>query len=523
MDIETENGVIHTIDKVINPSDKKIHEQILQYEEYSLFGQALVETGLTETLDLYKIDPEYENRLEELGGKLKSNYSVEREGDAYAPVERRQRYTVLLESNDLLADENNNHLGIKILTIEDLEKLAQEFYGTEAPGDYTNPNNALHRYMQYHIIDRQLFYEGSGPGGFIMEGYQSGDGGFSSEINLPTTYDRYDYFETLLPYSIIKVTRPFTNEQYSNKLVINYAQEKGTYCTPNNIGIMEKYMNVTIIKDDETGIEGFETNALNGTLHPIDKILVYNEDEMAGNILNERMRWDVSSFFPEMTNNLLRWEENSGTDKKTTYLPDGYCDRLVVNGVVDNTVILYLRPHNYDGGYPNYQGDELLALGRYDFKYRIPHVPAGTYEIRVGYSTSGLRAITQFYFDNNVCGIPVNMKLTPGDVKIGWFDDKDMTDEQIKENDNAMRNRGDMKGPASCVLDKDGKSMRNANNVLRKIIGTFKITKGDHWLRFKNVTEEIQSGTDYVQFNQDFLEIVPTSIISNPAKPEDQN
>lgn len=524
LDIETENGVIHTIDKVINPSDKKIHEQILQYEEYSLFGQALVETGLTETLDLYKIDPEYENRLEELGGKLKSNYRIEREGDAYAPVERRQRYTVLLESNELLANPENNHKGWEIRTLEDLERLAQEFYGTEAPGDYTNPNNALHRYMQYHIIDRQLFYEGSGPGGFIMEGYQSGNGGFSSEINLPTTYDRYDYFETLLPYSMIKVTRPFTNELYSNKLVINYAQEKGTYCTQKNIGIMEKYINVTIIKDDETGIEGFETNALNGTLHPIDKILVYNEDEMAGNILNERMRWDVSSFFPEMTNNLLRWEENSGKDAKTTYLPDGYCDRLVVNGVVDNTVILYLRPTDTGtGGYPNYMGDELLALGRYDFKYRIPHVPAGTYEIRFGYSVSGLRAITQFYYDNTVCGIPVNMKLGSEDPKIGWFLEDDMSEEQIKENDKAMRNRGYMKGPASCVLDKDGNSMRKSPLALRKIVGTFNITKGDHWLRFKNVTENEKDGENYVQFNQDYLEIVPTSIISNPAKPEDQN
>ena len=219
LDIETENGVIHAIDKVLNPSDKKIHEQILQYKEYSLFGQALVETGLTEILDLYKIDPEYENKLEDLGGKLPANKHITREGEAYAPVERRQRYTVLLESDDLLANPDNNHKGWEIRTLAELEKFAQEFYGTDAPGEYTNPNNALHKYMQYHIIDRQLFYEGSAPGGFIMEGYYSGVEGFSSEINLPTTNDRYDYFETLLPYSMIKVTRPFTNELYSNSLV----------------------------------------------------------------------------------------------------------------------------------------------------------------------------------------------------------------------------------------------------------------------------------------------------------------
>jgi hypothetical protein len=285
---------------------------------------------------------------------------------------------------------------------------------------------------------------------------------------------------------------------------------------------MEKYMNVSIIKSKEVGIENFNNNALNGTLHPIDKILVYNEDEMIGNILNERMRWDVSSLFPEMTNNYLRWEENS--TNKTTYIPDGYCKRLVVNGVVNNTVILYLRPTSTStGGYPNYQGDELLALGRYDFKYRIPHVPAGTYEIRFGYSTSGLRAITQFYYDSSVCGIPVDMSLGSDDPLIGWFDEKEMSDEQIKENDKAMRNRGYMKGPASCVLNKEGDSMRKSPLALRKIIGTFNITTGDHWLRFKNVTENEKDGNNYLQFNQDYLEIVPTSVISNPAKPEDQN
>ena len=522
-DIETENGVIHAIDKVLNPSDKKIHEQILQYKEYSLFGQALIETGLTEILDLYKIDPEYENKLEDLGGKLPANKHITKEGEAYAPVERRQRYTVLLESDELLATPDNNHKGWEIHTLADLEKLAQEFYGTDAPGEYTNPNNALHKYMQYHIIDRQLFYKGSSPGGFIMEGYYSGVEGFNSETNLPTTNDRYDYFETLLPYSMIKVTRPFTNELYSNSLVINYAQENGTFCTPKNMGKMEKYMNVSIINEEEVGIEGLNNIALNGTLYPIDKILVYDEDEMRGNILNERMRWDVSSFFPEMTNNYLRWEENAS--HRSTYIPDGYCERLRVNGVVDNTVILYLRPteHVSLGGYPNYMGDELLALGRYDFEYRIPHVPAGAYEIRFGYSVSTERAITQFYYDDKICGIPVDMTLGSNNPLIGWFEEKEMDEDLIKENDKAMRNRGYMKGPASCALNKDGESMRKSELALRKIIGTFNITKGDHWLRFKNVTENEMSGTEYLQFNQDYLEIVPTSIISNPAKPEDQN
>jgi hypothetical protein len=115
------------------------------------------------------------------------------------------------------------------------------------------------------------------------------------------------------------------------------------------------------------------------------------------------------------------------------------------------------------------------------------------------------------------------MQLGSKDPLIGWFDEEGLGEDVIKENDKAMRNRGYMKGPASCVLNKNDDSMRKSELALRKIVGTFNITKGDHWLRFKNVTENEKSGENYLQFNQDYLEIVPTSVISNPAKPEDQN
>ena len=285
---------------------------------------------------------------------------------------------------------------------------------------------------------------------------------------------------------------------------------------------MQKYLNVTVLRRDESGVNNFDQKAINGALHTINKILIYNEDEMAGNVLNERMRWDVSSLFPELTNNGVRWEDP--TTNKTTYIPNGYSNRLVVNGVVDNTAVIYLRPTGTGlNGYTNYHGDELLAVGRYDFKYRIPHVPAGNYEIRFGYCVSGLRAITQFYYDDKVCGIPVDMKLLGTDPLIGWFDEEGMTKDEILEKDKAMRNHGYMKGPASCMLAaKESKNMRASANAIRMIVGQFNITKGDHWLRFKNVTENSKSGESWLEFNQDYLEIVPISIISNPAKPEDQ-
>jgi hypothetical protein len=419
---------------------------------------------------------------------------------------------------------------MSIQSLEDLEKFASEWYGTNALGDYTNPENPLYKFVAYHIIDRRLLYaSSSGPGGFLMENYDHKD--FRSEVNLPTTFDRYDYFETMLPHSMIKVTKPFTNTSmytpygadaeraFKQEIVLNYAQDNGTRCNNPN---MKYHINV-VVEDAGTsmrrpGLEEFNQEALNGIIHTIDKILIYNEDEMVGNVLKERMRWDIMSIFPELTNNDVRWAPQ---DQYTlTYIPGDFCAGLKPNN--NDTYIYYLRPHATGlGGYVNYQGDELLVIGKYDFQYRIPHVPAGNYEIRFGFSMSDARGVVQFYLDGKICGIPVDMRNTAENIAfIGWFDEEEMTEDDIRENDKAMRNRGFMKAPASCHVTSEKNSMRESDLAMRKIIDTYRLDKGDHWLRFKDVMEG-STGT-LNEFNQDYLEIVPTSVISDPTKPEDQ-
>lgn len=519
-DIETENGYVQVIDKMLSPSNNLLPAQIKLHNEFKLFAEAIDSTGLDAVLNLHdNIDPEYD-------GLQFGPITIDREGKAPYPEELRQRYTVLIETDATFANPENNHLGIEITNIPSLYTLAKSIYGDAAEGNYKDTANALYKFVAYHIIDRQLEYSSSsGPGGFIMENYEGGDG-FKSEINLPTRFDRYDYFETMLPFTLIKVTKPFTNVELraendnETPIVLNYAQENGTYRLPRTDNIdMSKYINVIVQTADKSGVKDFGQSAINGTIHTINKILVYDDKEMSGNILNERMRWDAASLFPELTNNRVRWAKND--IYKITYIPNGYCERLITNSADAN--VYYLRPHSTSvGAYVNYQGDELLVTGKYDFQYRIPHVPPGDYEIRFGYSASDLRGICQFYFDGEICGIPVDMTDKEANIAIvGWFDEEEneMSEAEILENDKAMRNRGFMKGPASCELEKD-KSMRASEKALRKIIGTQKLGRRDHWLRFKNVTEN-STGRD--QFNQDYLELVPTRIITDQRKPEDQN
>ncbi len=528
-DLEMENGIVHVIDKVLAPSSLKAAELLATYPSFSVFNSALQATGWHERLTEYEIDPDYDNT--EKGPA----FETQNKQTPPVPKFKHKCFTLLVESDDLLADPSKNSLNMAITNLDELEEFASHWYGTEAPGDYTNPKNAVYKFVAYHILDRQLVYSSSsGPGGFIMENYYNSDSSYYSETNMPKSFDRYDYFETNLPYTMVKVTKPFTNNTryypystdnntgetyWRQQIVINYAQNSGSLC---NNPEMAHHINVVVepisVTKKRPGLEKFNPSALNGMIHTIDRILVYNEDEMVGNVLRERMRWDVISLFPELTSNEVRWQQ---ADEYTlTYIPLNYSTRLRVNN--ETSDIYYLRPHSTSlGGYVNYQGDELLVTGKYDFEYRIPHVPTGTYEIRFGFSQSDARGVAQFYLDGKICGIPVDMRNTSeNQITIGWFDEDGMTEAEIRESDKAMRNRGFMKGPASCH-PVDGQSMRESVLAIRKIIGTFRLDQGDHWLRFKDVMENSTGKLN--EFNQDYLEIVPTIVISDPTRPEDQN
>lgn len=535
-DLEKENGYVNVIDKVLAPSKALAFKQVGKHASFSLFYQALEATGLNKIIEEHEIDPGYDP---EVIGPHFSHKS--QNGKTVYPPTKFQKFTILVESDDLLADSTKNHLGLSIQSLEDLEKFASEWYGTKDLGNYKSTENPLYQFMAYHILDRKLEYlKPSGPGGFIMENYTSKHD-FDIDAHIPKTHDRYDYFETLLPHTSIKCTKPFSNDKeyipygttekstFSNEIILNYAQDEGERCVNPN---MQYHINVVVEKDEITrkrpGLAEFEGDAENARVYTIDRILVYNDDEMKDNILNERMRWDASSLFPELTNNQVRWmlEERDVTKSGTkingalVYIPNGFCKRLRQNN--ENTHMFYQRPHQtFKDNYAVYMGDELLASsdGAYDFEYRLPYVPSGTYEIRFGFSLNESRGVCQFYLGGKVCGIPVDMRRNAiKDPTIGWFDESGMSESEIKENDKSLRNRGWMKGPSSCILvtGDDNISMRDSEYAIRKIVGIFNIDReSDVWFRFKDVTEK-----GYKEFSQDYLEIVPKSIYDG-ATPED--
>ncbi len=118
----------------------------------------------------------------------------------------------------------------------------------------------------------------------------------------------------------MKVTKPLSTTEGEN-IYINYSKRK----IPYNFE-MRDHLNVRIIElteftqMDERYAE-FVPVADNGIIHAIDKNLIYNEDEMAGNILNERMRFDITALQHELASNNI-WQNGYA------YIPPGYCEGI---------------------------------------------------------------------------------------------------------------------------------------------------------------------------------------------------
>lgn len=532
-DYDVENGVVQVLDRVLSPSTALGPDLIKSYEDsiFSLFSRALFATEL-------------DKRIRE------TSYDMEKTGIIYG--EKKQREWQKGNGIDIAKVPDTHYIKYTILAIPDkvfaqygiesfddgpnsLVSFANKWYGekyheptTQADyDDFTSPNNPLYRMMAYHVIDRQLQYSG----GFVQDNIKIGS--FDSEQANGATkgIDRYDYFETLLGNGKpIKCTKPYAasaNPALTGQIVLNYGQNKGATCMNKEL---LKHINIRVLpvaefKELVGGDFEFKQEATNAMIHPVSGILVYNNDEMKGNILNERMRWNFMSFFPELTNNSVRWTEGTDNMSWCYYrIPEGYCKRIRFRA--EGSSMYYLYPHSgSEGSWADYQGDEVITSGEYDFEYRIPHVPAGTYELRLGTCLCDTRGVAQTYIDGKVTGIPIDLRTEKGSDLVAErfaFKKDSGTELQgdpdlIEADDKARRNRGFMKGPASAFVNSGKTNLRDAYNSARIILGTVALSEGDHWIRFKNVM-----GNSSSEFMHNYFEMVPKSVLSDPTKPEDK-
>ena len=503
-DEELENGIVHTVNKVLNPSTNTLPTQIETMKFLSIFYEALQRTGLEDKLQLYK-DNDYVPAAEtctdaHCGGELPY------------PPNRYYGYTAFCEP-----DEVYNENGI--YNIEDLYEACKKWYPEATDDDFTSENNALYKFMAYHLLDYHLLYTR-----LVFYNLTGNTNGtvYNSEIKFPRTSDRFEYYETfqgtlikiIMPRSsgVSGVDRDGVSRNIKNCILLNYAKDAINTSSPftstagNNIPVAVRVMDPAEVAADTVRYPNFNQEALNGSIHLIDRPLVYDEDVMAGYVLNCPIRIDYSALIPELTNNHIRWAD--GTSSVTFpsdvgfYIPQGYTDRVKVYS--DECKLSYLLPRN---GWDEYQGDLMCCRGPFDFAYRLPHVPKGTYEIRISCINEPGRGILQYYVDDEICGIPVNHTIYATDARIGYVPDA-QTDDNGVANDKVMKNHGYLKLPITYYRQNAGGLVRSYDHGIRYVVTTKYLSGDYHWLRIKNVNPN-DGGTDYN--HHDYIEIVPVS------------
>ena len=487
-DNQVENGIVHIIDRPIDPKFNTIASQISEHTYFSIFNQAIAATGFTERVS-QTVDLEYDYRSPEI---------IYAANEGVIPKQRYYKFTAFIEPDEVFHANG-------IYDLEDLVAFAEKWYGTTEKGNYKNPKNALYKFVAYHFVEGEIPYN-------RVVFSKSGTVSDFDEYYIPG-FDLYNYYVTMQG-TIVKALKPLSTTNGQN-IYLNYSKRE----IPCNFE-MRQHTNVRIIELTEfTTMDEryacFNPNAGNGIIHPIDKILIYNEDEMVGNILNERMRFDLASLQPELSSNNL-WQ-NDGA-----FVPSHYFKGIKKNG--GSGYLIY---------YPNvgYQCDIFFMRNNFDFSFKLPPIPARTYEIRISVSahnmvnTGRTMAKYQLYFDGKICGNPLLIEPMAVDPEIGWVDDFATYDNGV-ENDKAMRNKGWMKGPDSFktgFINSESADGRRNYTELRRIIKIQYLGEGEHWLRYRYLGAP--AGELYVMnsLQLDYIEIVPLHIVSDPNKPEDRH
>ena len=409
------------------------------------------------------------------------------------------KYTAFIETDDVFHENG-------IYTIDDLVAFAEKWYGTKEKDNFKNPNNALYKFVSYHFVPRELPHNKIVPYDLLNYAYDF-------DKHMPTLYDRYDYFETMQG-TLMKVVKPLSKTEGSDTY-INYNKRD----TPYNMELYP-HLNIRVIPLTEfvqmkQEYSQFDQMANNGILHPIDKILVYNEDEMFGNILNERIRIDVASLIPELSCNNLRF---NGSIIRNI-IPDVYSEKINIK----NGTLYYLC-----NSFGSYNLDKFILDDYFDVEFTLPPLPPHIYEVRVGFSQTSAATsdvvtlpekLCQIYIDGKPEGVPFNiyyLDRCPGrmESQTGYIADLETFDNGLA-NDKNMRLIGWMKAPVTFYFRE--LPARNFEYFIRKIITRKHFNTGKHKIRFRIV------GNYDSDLDLDYIEFVPLNIISDPSKPEDRH
>lgn len=516
-DQKTENGYVHTMNKVVLPSNIRITEQLIEDENLSFFASLLELTGWAEALDTVQ-DESYER--EYLTNLINLEPTHPEQTGLFVPEHRKAGFTIFAET-----DEVYDQVLKDITGDTQLEKLANYLQQISANNPKTfsgltfetsekelrKSENAINRFVSYHILPVAL----SANQLVIHFNEYNYDLTLLQNNGTPNiTIPVYEFYETMNGDNMRRRLIKISESQQSDGIRLNRTME---------MDYSVDYQETSI------GVEGIKVakekvaKALNGYIYPLEEsneLLIYT-DETIDNVLNTRIRFDAASLMWEMIN--LGYRRPLGLypgSKKSLYFPPEF--KMENIEIKEETKFCYLAAWA-ERGFANYQGDELNIVGNYDITITLPPVPDnGTYEIRYGIAGFPNRGMAQVYFGEKGNlqpeGIPMDLRLYGN--AFGWEANKENDMTVYTEINKRMRNKNNMQAPRYTYYWDGGVTLdqRADGQSLRRIIyrGNMNPDK-TYQIRIKSVLENKDT-----QLYIDYFEIVPKNIYDNPSIPEDQ-
>lgn len=467
-DDSVENGVVHTLDRVIVPQSFLLPDLLAEDSTISIFNEALRLTGLCDSLRQY-IDPTYscgedsvnQDMVISTGG---ASYTMRYVGT------RMKRYTAFVETDEVYAANGIYDLdGLKAHA----KQVYDQMYPTDAglyDDDWTNRKNPLNRFISYHLLP---YY------GAYNDWTVSGD--IKNTCAKTDLIDCTDWYTTMLQGTIMKMSTP----------------SEGLFINRKGVGVRYTVRGTKVLSPSEIG--DVDQQALNGIYHYIDQVLDYNQ-ETRDVVFNDRIRVMAATLSPEFMNCGARGNTERATGFKVVEGWDFH----------GKTPTMTLRKR--DVWMVTY-ADCIDMVGQFDVTFKLLPVPKeGTYEVRFGYGWGNMRGKVQVYFGTDPdgllpMGLPIDFTLWPTDPLIGWVADTPGDEEGNRAIDKAMHNRGYMKDMDSWAQGGTN-ILRDQSMKLRKILTTENMSpEKDYYVRIKLVVDNPQA-----ELPINYFEIVPKSI-----------
>ena len=438
-----------------------------------LFSQALKETGLDKTLCNY-IYEDYQ-----APDVLKYRYKLHSWGViAWYNAERYRMFTVFVETDNVLAAQGINSL-------DQLEAYAKQVYDETYPedadvSDPKDPRNSLNRFVAYHILPFGSTY-------WYLTFY---DGKITNRLLDTEKADMGTWYATLMPHASLKCSYPMAGDDSGI-----YLNRRGVKDGPDKYGMQVR--GPKIVPDDSNHSDPFTQRAFNGYYFYIDRILTYDKatQEMLG---SELWRVDFKALSSDILNNA---DELRGDAEKTLWddvtdefhpYPDGrsfiykWDSMENITGENMNNDLIALRTNLT---YPSYLGDAVVVQGNGGaFTIKLPPLPAGEWEIRLGFATHLIQPIIKIFLNGQVTVESLNLSQP--------------------EESQVMR--------ASSVCTVNRRSLSEHPGCVRYPLGRIQSDgKSDNYLKIE------YAGNSDTELILDYLEFVPKAVYDNTDIPED--